>query len=484
MNIFKNIGLCFLIAIVFSKNILFVAPPEHSHTHPLPGIASTIENHKLFFAFSSKYKSWTEKFKNSTFFPLDLKIPEDYGISSGHDLLGHIRDNLIKKLSNIYIESYPILEDIINNVEPDIIVVDMFQIAAMDIAKKKNITFIISVNGPPSIEKPYLPNLVNTKPRSDIHIKDKLMNLILPFMLLAKVYSPFSELQKLRKRISGLDVPLFPLHYFEDHVSFHQSFKGFDYLVDYPSRIIHLGGVFSERVIDENVKKVLEENQKKKQRTIYVAFGTIVVLHKWQVMNLLKGILKEPKNNVIFAMKQLSQKHSNVTKEDLENVAPGRVKIFEWVNQPYVLSHPAVDLFVTHSGFQSTIEGIYNEKPMLGHPIFGDQPLNSIKIHDSGIGLYLNSKEYTEKEVYEKVNEILTNPKYKENIRKLNNMRKSYKQARAAEVIEDILLNGDKHYFSIEVEYSYLQRTGLDSILLFVFTLLFGYMVIKKIVFH
>lgn len=471
-----------LLTTAFSKNILFVSIPAHSHTHPLPGIASTLVGHNLYFAISEKFKPWTTKFNNSKFIPLESKVWEQFGISSGRDYLKHMKEVLMGNLIKGYEDSYDVLEKIFDQVKPDLVVMDMFQISAMDIAEKRKIPFILSTNGAPFVDRPFLPSFAVPKPKSQITIKDKLMKVVGPFFLISALYSTFSKFQEIRKRYSGLDVPMFPFHYSESHVCFYQSFIGLEYNIQYPSNFVFLGGYLDlNKNIDQDVKPVLEENLKKKQKTIFIAFGTVVLLHKWQIMNLVKGAVADPKNNLVIGMRKESREFSQVTKEELENLAKGRIRVFEWVNQQYVLSHPAVDLFVTHSGFQSTLEGIYNEKPMLAHPVFGDQPLNSVKIHDAGIGLYLNTLNYTVQDVSEKIQEILTNPKYKENVKKVNNLRKSYKLSRASDIIEDILLNGDSHYFTMDSKISFLERTGMDALLLVFFTLLFGFLVAKKI---
>ncbi|CAH1381348.1 unnamed protein product [Tenebrio molitor] len=94
---------------------------------------------------------------------------------------------------------------------------------------------------------------------------------------------------------------------------------------------------------------------------------------------------------------------------------PANVHLAKWLPQQDILAHPNVKLFITHGGFLSTTETIYNGVPALAIPIMGDQNLNAQQIVNQGIGLSMSFQEITEEALTDKINELLTNPEYTKN---------------------------------------------------------------------
>lgn len=76
------------------------------------------------------------------------------------------------------------------------------------------------------------------------------------------------------------------------------------------------------------------------------------------------------------------------------------------------LAHPNIKLFITHGGLLGTTESVERGVPILGIPIFGDQPMNMKQSVNAGVGLSIDFDDLNEEELLQKIREILKNPKY------------------------------------------------------------------------
>ncbi|KAL4633506.1 hypothetical protein ACB092_04G127400 [Castanea dentata] len=102
--------------------------------------------------------------------------------------------------------------------------------------------------------------------------------------------------------------------------------------------------------------------------------------------------------------------------------------IVEWAPQEKVLDHPSIACFLSHCGWNSTLEGISMGVPFLCWPFFTDQFHNKSYICDAWkIGLGLTPDEnglITRHEIKSKIEILLSNDGIKTNALKLKEMAK------------------------------------------------------------
>ncbi|KAL1538777.1 UDP-glycosyltransferase 83A1-like [Salvia divinorum] len=112
---------------------------------------------------------------------------------------------------------------------------------------------------------------------------------------------------------------------------------------------------------------------------IYVAFGSFTLLDPAQFCELALGL-------ELTGLPFLWVVRRDMTRDAADEAYPSgfeeRGKIVEWAPQQQVLAHPAVACFVTHCGWNSTVESVSEGVPMVCWPYFADQFLNETYIVD------------------------------------------------------------------------------------------------------
>ncbi|KAL7086601.1 hypothetical protein ACP275_13G010800 [Erythranthe tilingii] len=94
-------------------------------------------------------------------------------------------------------------------------------------------------------------------------------------------------------------------------------------------------------------------------------------------------------------------------------------RIVPWAPQVEVLMHPAVGCYLTHCGWNSTVEAVQCRKPMLCYPIAGDQFLNCAYIVDAWrIGVKIEG--FGVEEVENGIREVVEDEKMRWRIERLN----------------------------------------------------------------
>nr|BBQ05022.1 chalcononaringenin 2'-O-glucosyltransferase [Dianthus caryophyllus] len=127
--------------------------------------------------------------------------------------------------------------------------------------------------------------------------------------------------------------------------------------------------------IDENAcLKWLDS--KKPNSVIYVCFGSLTEVSLLQLHEIAKG-LQASEQDFIWVIRR-----SNTNGEETEDIFPkgfeertkGKGLIIKgWAPQVLILDHEAVGGFVTHCGWNSTLEGISCGVPMVTWPAFAEQ---------------------------------------------------------------------------------------------------------------
>ncbi|KAH1256985.1 7-deoxyloganetic acid glucosyltransferase [Glycine max] len=120
-------------------------------------------------------------------------------------------------------------------------------------------------------------------------------------------------------------------------------------------------------------------DHQKAKSVLYVSFGTVVKLSHEQLMEFWHGLVNSLKPFLLVLQKDLI----------IQKNVPIELEI--GTKEREVLAHPAVGGFLTHCGWNSTLESIAEGVPMLCWPSIADQTVNSRCVSEQWkIGLNMN----------------------------------------------------------------------------------------------
>jgi hypothetical protein len=134
-------------------------------------------------------------------------------------------------------------------------------------------------------------------------------------------------------------------------------------------------------------------NSKPQASVVYISFGSLAHIGQEQADELAYGLLnsgisflwvmKPPQKDSIFEM--------NVFPDGFLERVGNRGKVIQWSPQEEVLAHPSVACFVTHCGWNSSVEALTLGMPVVTFPQWGDQVINAKFLVDVfGVGVRLS----------------------------------------------------------------------------------------------
>eukprot|EP01080_Neovahlkampfia_damariscottae_P000510 gene510-8023_t len=429
-------NLCFILfitlfAITLQKRILFYSAfiSQSHNTFPIELARNLSIDHEIIYVSGHKYESWF-KGTNVKFISTKKEIEK---IFEEGDKLASSTTSTPKSLFTLLTKLYPIHHDefskLIEELKPDLIFTDEFLTVARDILAEKKIKTVLFSSGPESIsgvhDESFIGNVFFPVE------KELLKNyfwlrlkkiLIFPYMLISSIkeLKGFYEI----RRKHGHQVSMNMFEDIKKYPIISVSFLPFSHPEKKLPLIKMTGGTI--RSHDLKIKTELSKwlDEREKDGVVYIALGSAAKLDKKQSQRLMKGILNIPKINLLFVIRD--DMNFEINEEEFKEFK-NRIRIERWVNQQGVLSHKAIKIFLSHCGYQSIIESLSFNKPILGLGLIRDQILNAMRISELKIGLKLSRDGFTREEVSNKIRDILDNyVEYVERVKRLNGIRKSY----------------------------------------------------------
>lgn len=212
--------------------------------------------------------------------------------------------------------------------------------------------------------------------------------------------------------------------YFGPDVNFFHLLQGvdlwlmrMDFVFEFPRptlpNIVYIGGFQCKP--SEALSPELEEfvQSSGEHGFIVMSLGTLV-----------KGLPLEITSEIAAAFAQIPQKviwrHAGEPPSNVGN----NTLLVKWLPQNDLLGHPKVKAFVAHGGANGIYEAIYHGVPILGIPLLFDQFENILRLEARGAATSVDASKLTSQSFLEAVQEVLHNPSYRENMKRLSSLHR------------------------------------------------------------
>ncbi|KAL0714511.1 hypothetical protein Bca4012_021490 [Brassica carinata] len=178
------------------------------------------------------------------------------------------------------------------------------------------------------------------------------------------IWNTFEDLERdqLMDCSSNFHVPFFPIGPFHKHSN------------DSPPK--------TKNKEDNEITNWLDKQQPKS--VVYASFGSLADVEEKEFLEIACG-LRNSEHPFLWVVRpglvRGTEWLESLPCGFMENIGH-KGKIVKWVNQLDVLAHPAVGLFWTHCGWNSTVESICEGVAMICTPCFTDQRVNARYIAD------------------------------------------------------------------------------------------------------
>ncbi|XP_058096859.1 7-deoxyloganetin glucosyltransferase-like [Magnolia sinica] len=133
-------------------------------------------------------------------------------------------------------------------------------------------------------------------------------------------------------------------------------------------------------------------DKKKPGSVVYVNFGSITVMSAEQLREFAWGLANSNHPFLWVIRPDLVAGDAAMLPQDFVSVTQKRGLLSGWCPQEQVLSHPSIGGFLTHCGWNSTIESISGGVPVICWPFFAEQQTNCrFACTDWGIGMEIDN---------------------------------------------------------------------------------------------
>ncbi|KAF3825145.1 hypothetical protein GH733_005779 [Mirounga leonina] len=188
-----------------------------------------------------------------------------------------------------------------------------------------------------------------------------------------------------------------------------------------------------------------------------------------EVLGSMVNNMSEERANVIAsALAQIPQKVLWRFDGKKPDTLGPNTRLYKWIPQNDLLGHPKTKAFVTHGGANGIYEAIHHGIPMVGIPLFADQPDNIAHMKAKGAAVSLDFHTLSSTDLLNALRMVIDDASYKDNAMKLSRIHHDQPVKpldRAVFWIEFVMRHkGAKHLRPASHNLTWFQYHSLDVI--------------------
>ncbi|XP_010946906.2 UDP-glucuronosyltransferase 2B31 isoform X1 [Camelus ferus] len=139
--------------------------------------------------------------------------------------------------------------------------------------------------------------------------------------------------------------------------------------------------------------------------------------------SIVTNITEERANVIASALAQIPQKVLWRYHGKKPDTLGPNTRLYKWIPQNDLLGHPKTKAFITHGGANGIYEAIYHGIPMVGIPLFADQPDNIAHMTAKGAAVRLDFNKISRIDLLNALKQVINNPSYKQNAMRLSTIQ-------------------------------------------------------------
>ena len=227
-----------------------------------------------------------------------------------------------------------------------------------------------------------------------------------------------------------------------------------DFLMNYPKPVlpnyIQCGGLTTRpaKPLPSNLRTFFDGA---KHGVIIVSFGSVM----------------EDDSNILTSMllSTFSRLPQRILMKASEEKDVGNIKLVKWLPLNDALAHPNTRLVVYHCGNNGHFESLYHGIPLVCLPILADQFQIAKRVEYFKVGVRLDIRTLTTKNLQDAVEKVLEDPTYMQrakNFSKIFHSRRKTPSEKAADAVEEVMQFGGQHLRSQNAPKNWFRLLHLD----------------------